>query len=188
MSQFDIIITLALAVVLLPFRFAGHRELTQMQRATDDYIQCETLARQLQRAGRLSGGAGADVPQLASGSTWTTTFEELNTTRRRETTLEYFAENRLATPMLYPSEICHVQPRVSELYRPLCHAFDGTGHATDTAPTGRPRYRRSRCMTADLTMSDADKMRQGPTVGQQTASTRDMREDVTNNISRVWRH
>ena len=47
-SAFDIIITLALAVVFVALSLRGTGELTQMQRATDDYIQCETLARQLQ--------------------------------------------------------------------------------------------------------------------------------------------
>lgn len=46
-SAFDIIITLALAVVFVALSLQGTGELTQMQRATDDYIQCETLARQL---------------------------------------------------------------------------------------------------------------------------------------------
>ena len=47
-SAFDIIITLALAVVFVALSLRGTGELTQMQCATDDYIQCETLARQLQ--------------------------------------------------------------------------------------------------------------------------------------------
>ena len=48
MSIFDIVATLVLAVVLVAFAVQGTGELAQMQTATDDYIQCETLARQLQ--------------------------------------------------------------------------------------------------------------------------------------------
>ena len=47
-SIFDIVATLVLAVVLVAFAVQGTGELAQMQTATDDYIQCETLARQLQ--------------------------------------------------------------------------------------------------------------------------------------------
>ena len=47
-SIFDIVATQVLAVVLVAFTVQGTGELAQMQTATDDYIQCETLARQLQ--------------------------------------------------------------------------------------------------------------------------------------------
>ena len=47
-SIFDIVATLVLAMVLVAFAVQGTGELAQMQIATDDYIQCETLARQLQ--------------------------------------------------------------------------------------------------------------------------------------------
>ena len=43
-SIFDIVATLVLAVVLVAFAVQGTGELAQMQTATDDYIQCETLA------------------------------------------------------------------------------------------------------------------------------------------------
>ena len=70
-SIFDIVATLVLAVVLVAFAVQGTGELAQMQTATDDYIQCETLARQLQ--------SGSDylivcTPPPVSGSTWTTTL------------------------------------------------------------------------------------------------------------------
>ena len=42
-SIFDIVATLVLAVVLVAFAVQGTGELAQMQTATDDYIQCETL-------------------------------------------------------------------------------------------------------------------------------------------------
>ena len=48
MSVFDIEVTLLLAVVIIALAVRGTRELAKMKTTTDDYIQCETLARQLQ--------------------------------------------------------------------------------------------------------------------------------------------
>ena len=82
-SIFDIVATLVLAVVLVAFAVQG----------TDDYIQCETLARQLQ------SGSDYLIEQVrmytATGQReyMDNYFEELNTTRRRENALEYFAEH-----------------------------------------------------------------------------------------------
>ena len=92
-SIFDIVATLVLAVVLVAFAVQGTGELAQMQTATDDYIQCETLARQLQ------SGSDYLIEQVrmytATGQReyMDNYFEELNTTRRRENALEYFAEH-----------------------------------------------------------------------------------------------
>lgn len=47
-SVFDIAVTLLLAVVIIALAVRGTRELAKMKTTTDDYIQCETLARQLQ--------------------------------------------------------------------------------------------------------------------------------------------
>ena len=60
-SIFDIVATLVLAMVLAAFAVQGTGELAQMQIATDDYIQCETLARQLQ------SGADYLIEQVAAG-------------------------------------------------------------------------------------------------------------------------
>ena len=92
-SIFDIVATLVLAVVRVAFAVQGTGELAQMQTATDDYIQCETLARQLQ------SGSDYLIEQVrmytATGQReyMDNYFEELNTTRRRENALEYFAEH-----------------------------------------------------------------------------------------------
>ena len=92
-SIFDIVATLVLAVVLVAFAVQGTGELAQMQTATDDYIQCETLARQLQ------SGSDYLIEQVrmytATGQReyMDNYFENLNVTRRRETALEYFGEN-----------------------------------------------------------------------------------------------
>ena len=47
-SVFDIAVSLLLAVVIIALAVSGTRELAKMKTTTDDYIQCETLARQLQ--------------------------------------------------------------------------------------------------------------------------------------------
>lgn len=54
-SVFDIAVSLLLAVVIIALAVRGTRELAKMKTTTDDYIQCETLARQLQ-----SGSAFTD--------------------------------------------------------------------------------------------------------------------------------
>ena len=128
-SIFDIVATLVLAVVLVAFAVQGTGELAQMQTATDDYIQCETLARQLQ------SGSDYLIEQVrmytATGQReyMDNYFEELNTTRRRENALEYFAEHYGDTDAFHAAEIRHDNVAKSELYGSVCHAACGAGHA-----------------------------------------------------------
>ena len=180
-SAFDIIITLALAVVFVALSLRGTGELTQMQRATDDYIQCETLARQLQ------SGSDYLVEQVrmytATGQReyMDNYFEELNTTRRRETALEYFAENYSDTDafILLKSAMSTSQ-NLSYTDR---YAMRLTAQATLADPADWPAEIQTVSLhDSDLTMSDADKMRKA----QQLVSNsqyQNMREDVTNHIS-----
>jgi len=180
-SAFDIIITLALAVVFVALSLRGTGELTQMQRATDDYIQCETLARQLQ------SGSDYLVEQVrmytATGQReyMDNYFEELNTTRRRETALEYFAENYSDTEAftLLKSAMSTSQ-YLSYTGR---YAMRLTAQATLADTADWPAEIQAVSLhDSDLTMSDADKMRKA----QQLVSNsqyQNMREDVTNNIS-----
>lgn len=180
-SAFDIIITLALAVVFVALSLRGTGELTQMQRATDDYIQCETLARQLQ------SGSDYLVEQVrmytATGQReyMDNYLEELNTTRRRETALEYFAENYSDTDafILLKSAMSTSQ-NLSYTDR---YAMRLTAQATLADPADWPAEIQTVSLhDSDLTMSDADKMRKA----QQLVSNsqyQNMREDVTNHIS-----
>ena len=78
-SAFDIIITLALAVVFVALSLRGTGELTQMQRATDDYIQCETLARQLKKLLYVSFPADKVTAFLAFLSRVCRTFSQFVT-------------------------------------------------------------------------------------------------------------
>ena len=165
-SAFDIIITLALAVVFVALSLQGTGELTQMQRATDDYIQCETLARQLQ------SGSDYLVEQVrmytATGQReyMDNYFEELNTTRRRETALEYFAENYSDTDAftLLKSAMSTSQ-YLSYTDR---YAMRLMAQATLADPADWPAEIQTVSLhDSDLTMSDADKMRKAQQVGQQ---------------------
>ena len=180
-SAFDIIITLALAVVFVALSLQGTGELTQMQRATDDYIQCETLARQLQ------SGSDYLVEQVrmytATGQReyMDNYFEELNTTRRRETALEYFAGNYSDTDAftLLKSAMSTSQ-YLSYTDR---YAMRLMAQATLADTTDWPAEIQTVSLhDSDLTMSDADKMRKA----QQLVSNsqyQNMREDMTNNVS-----
>lgn len=92
-SIFDIVATLVLAVVLVAFAVQGTGELAQMQIATDDYIQCESLARQLQSRSDYLIEQVRMYTATGQREYMDNCFEELNTTRRRENALEYFAEH-----------------------------------------------------------------------------------------------
>ena len=92
-SIFDIVATQVLAVVLVAFTVQGTGELAQMQTATDDYIQCETLARQLQSGSDYLIEQERMYTATGQRAYMDNYFEELNTTRRRENALEYFAEH-----------------------------------------------------------------------------------------------
>ena len=99
-SAFDIAITLVVAVVFVVLSVTGTGELAKVENATDEYIQCQTLARQLQ------SGSDYLIEQVrmyvATGQRvyMDNYFEELNVTRRRETALAYFEENYSAPTRL----------------------------------------------------------------------------------------
>lgn len=180
-SIFDIVVTLMLALVFIGLSVRGTDELKQMQLATDDYIQCETLARQLQ------SGSDYLVEQVRM---YTTTgqreymdnyFEELNTTRRRETALEYFEENYKDTDAftLLKSAMTASQ-NLSYTDR---YAMRLTAEATLADSAAWPTEIQSVSLhESDKTMSDADKLRKA----QQLVSNdqyQNMRDDITNKIS-----
>ena len=180
-SIFDIVVTLMLALVFIGLSVRGTDELKQMQLATDDYIQCETLARQLQ--------SGSDY-LVERVRMYTTTgqreymdnyFEELNTTRRRETALEYFEENYKDTDAftLLKSAMTASQ-NLSYTDR---YAMRLTAEATLADSAAWPAEIQSVSLhESDKTMSDADKLRKA----QQLVSNdqyQNMRDDITNKIS-----
>ena len=127
-SIFDIVATLVLAVVLVAFAVQGTGELAQMQTATDDYIQCETLARQLQ------SGSDYLIEQVrmytATGQReyMDNYFEELNTTAAART-LRVFCRALRRHRCFHAAEIRHDNVAKSELYGSVCHAACGAGHA-----------------------------------------------------------
>ena len=158
-SIFDIVATLVLAVVLVAFAVQGTGELAQMQTATDDYIQCETLARQLQ------SGSDYLIEQVrmytATGQReyMDNYFEELNTTRRRENALEYFAEHYGDTD-----------------------AFTLLKSAMTTSQNLSYTDRYAMLHDSDITMTDSEKMRKA----QQLVCNdqyQNMRDDVNEKIT-----
>ena len=92
-SVFAIAVTLLLAVVIIALAVRGTRELAKMKTTTDDYIQCETLARQLQSGSDYLIEQVRMYTATSQREYMDNYFEELNTTRRRENALEYFAEH-----------------------------------------------------------------------------------------------
>ena len=152
-----------------------------MQRATDDYIQCETLARQLQ------SGSDYLVEQVrmytATGQReyMDNYFEELNTTRRRETALEYFAENYSDTEAFTLLKSAMSTSQYLSYTDRYAMRLMAQATLADTADWPAEIQTVS-LHDSDLTMSDADKMRKA----QQLVSNsqyQNMREDVTDNVS-----
>lgn len=157
-SIFDIVATLVLAVVLVAFAVQGTGELAQMQTATDDYIQCETLARQLQ------SGSDYLIEQVrmytATGQReyMDNYFEELNTTRRRENALEYFAEHygdNDAFTLLKSAMTTSQNLSYTDRY-----AMRLVAQATLADESSWPTEIRSVSLhDSDITMTDSEKMR-----------------------------
>ena len=180
-SIFDIVATLVLAVVLVAFAVQGTGELAQMQIATDDYIQCETLARQLQ------SGSDYLIEQVrmytATGQReyMDNYFEELNTTRRRENALEYFAEHYGDTDAftLLKSAMTTSQ-NLSYTDR---YAMRLVAQATLADESSWPTEIRSVSLhDSDITMTDSEKMRKA----QQLVCNdqyQNMRDDVNEKIT-----
>lgn len=115
-SIFDIVATLVLAVVLVAFAVQGTGELAQMQTATDDCIQCETLARQLQ------SGSDYLIEQVrmytATGQReyMDNYFEELNTDPPPRERFRVFCRALRRHRCFQAAEIRHDNVAKSELY------------------------------------------------------------------------
>lgn len=92
-SAFDVTVTLPLAIILRLLSVRGIGELSKMQTATEDYIQCRTLARQLQNGSDYLVWQMRMYTATGQREYMDNYFENLNVTRRRETALEYFGEN-----------------------------------------------------------------------------------------------
>lgn len=175
-SIFDIVATLVLAVVLVAFAVQGTGELAQMQTATDDYIQCETLARQLQ------SGSDYLIEQVRMYTAYMDNyFEELNTTRRRENALEYFAEHygdNDAFTLLKSAMTTSQNLSYTDRY-----AMRLVAQATLADESSWPTEIRSVSLhDSDITMTDSEKMRKA----QQLVCNdqyQNMRDDVNEKIT-----
>ena len=180
-SIFDIVITLVLAVVFIVLSVRGTGELKQMQTATDDYIRCEALARQLQSGSDYLVEQVRMYTATAQREYMDNYFEELNTTRRRETALEYFEENYSDTDAftLLKSAMTASQ-NLSYTDR---YAMRLVAQATLADTSAWPAEIQSVSLhDSDLSLSDADKIRKA----QQLVSNsqyQNMRDDVTSKIT-----
>ena len=180
-SAFDIAITLVVAVVFVVLSVTGTGELAKVENATDEYIQCQTLARQLQ------SGSDYLIEQVrmyvATGQRvyMDNYFEELNVTRRRETALAYFEENYsdtdaftlLKTAMSISQNLSYTDRYAMRLTAEATMADKSAWPAEITAVS---------LHDSDLTMSDTDKLRKA----QQLVCNdqyQNMRDEVTSKIS-----
>ncbi len=180
-SAFDIVVTLLLAVVFIALSVRGTGELAKMKTTTDDYIQCETLARQLQ------SGSDYLVEQVrmytATGQReyMDNYFEELNVTRRRETALEYFEENYGDTDAF--SQLKSAMMTSQNLSYTDRYAMRLVAEATLADSASWPAEIQSVSLhDSDLAMSDDEQMRKA----QQLVCNnqyQNMRNDVTKKIS-----
>lgn len=180
-SAFDITITLILAVVFILLSVRGTGELSKMKTTTDNYIQCETLARQLQ------SGSDYLVEQVrmytATGQReyMDNYFEEVNVTRRRETALEYFEENYGDTDAfaLLKSAMATSQ-NLSYTDR---YAMRLVAEATLADSSAWPVEIQSVSLHEnDLAMSDAEQLRKAQQLVC-NSQYQNMRDDVTNKVA-----
>ena len=153
-----------------------------MQTATDDYIQCETLARQLQ------SGSDYLIEQVrmytATGQReyMDNYFEELNATRRRENALEYFAEHYGDTDAftLLKSAMTTSQ-NLSYTDR---YAMRLVAQATLADESSWPTEIRSVSLhDSDITMTDSEKMRKAHAELGCNDQYQNMRDDVNEKIT-----
>lgn len=180
-SAFDIAVTLLLAVVFIALAVRGTGELAKMKTTTDDYIQCETLARQLQ------SGSDYLVEQVrmytATGQReyMDNYFEEVNVTRRRETALEYFEENYGETDAF--GQLKSAMMTSQNLNCTDRYAMRLMAEATLADSTSWPAEIRAVSLhDSDLAMSDAEQMRKARQLVC-NSQYQNMRNDVTNKVT-----
>lgn len=180
-SVFDIAVTLLLAVVIIALAVRGTRELAKMKTTTDDYIQCETLARQLQ------SGSDYLVEQVrmytATGQReyMDNYFEEVNVTRRRETALEYFEENYGDTDAF--SQLKSAMMTSQNLSCTDRYAMRLMAEATLADSASWPAEIQAVSLhDSDLAMSDAEQMRKAQQLVC-NSQYQNMRNDVANKVT-----
>lgn len=179
-SACDVTVTLPLAVILGLLSVRGIGELSKMQTATEDYIQCQTLARQLQSGSDYLVGQVRMYTATGQREYMDNYFENLNVTRRRETALEYFGENHDDTEAftLLKSAMMTSQS-LSYTHR---YAMQLVAQATLVDFSAWPQEIQSVSLhDSDMAMSDADKLRKA----QQLVSNsqyQNARDNVTEKI------
>ena len=157
-SAFDVTVTLPLAVILGLLSVRGICKLSKMQTATEDYIQCQTLARQLQSGSDYLVGQMRMYTATGQREYMDNYFENLNVTRRRETALEYFGENHDDTEAF--TLLKSVMMTSQNLSYTRRYAMRLVAQATLVDCSAWPQEIQSVSLyDSDMTMSDADKLR-----------------------------
>lgn len=179
-SACDVTVTLPLAVILGLLSVRGIGELSKMQTATEDYIQCQTLARQLQSGSDYLVGQVRMYTATGQREYIDNYFENLNVTRRRETALEYFGENYGDTEAF--TLLKSVMMTSQNLRCTHRYAMRLVAQATLVDFSAWPQKIQSVSLhDSDMAMSDADKLRKA----QQLVSNsqyQNARDNVTEKI------
>ena len=180
-SAFDVTVTLPLAVILGLLSVRGIGELSKMQTATEDYIQCQTLARQLQSGSDYLVGQMRMYTATGQREYMDNYFENLNVTRRRETFLEYFGENygdTEAFTLLKSAMMTSQNLRCTHRY-----AMRLVAQATLVDFSAWPQEIQSVSLhDSDMAMSDADKLRKAQQLVR-NSQHQNTRDNVTEKIS-----
>ena len=167
-SACDVTVTLPLAVILGLLSVRGIGKLSKMQTATEDYIQCQTLARQLQSGSDYLVGQVRMYTATGQREYMDNYFENLNVTRRRET-----AFTLLKSAMMTSQNLSHTHRYAMRL----------VAQATLVDFSAWPQEIQSVSLhDSDMVMSDADKLRRA----QQLVSNsqyQNTRDNVTEKIS-----
>lgn len=179
-SAFDVTVTLPLAVILGLLSVRGIGELSKMQTATEDYIQCQTPARQLQSGSDYLVGQVRMYTATCQREYMDNYFENLNVTRRRETALEYFGENYGDTEAFtLLKSVVMTSQNLSCTHR---YAMRLVAQATLVDFSAWPQEIQSVSLhDSDMAMSNADKLRKA----QQLVSNsqyQNTRDNVTEKI------
>ena len=173
-SAFDVTVTLPLAVILGLLSVRGIGELSKMQTATEDYIQCQTLARQLQSGSDYLVGQVRMYTATGQREYMDNYFENLNVTRRRETALEYFGENHDDTEAFTLLKSAMMTSQNLSCTRR--YAMRLVAQATLVDFSAWPQEIQSVSLhDSDMAMSDADKLRKAQQLvsNSQYQNTRD---------------
>ena len=180
-SAVSIVVTLLLAVLFVVLSARGTGELGQMQTTTEEYIQCENAAKQLQSGSDYLAEQVRMFAATGQREYMDNYFTEVNITRRRENALAYFAENFSDTTAFESLEAAmSVSQNMSYTDR---YAMRLAAEASLADKSTWPEeITRVSLHDSDLTMSDADKMKKAQNLVC-SPQYQNMRDEMTDKIN-----